>query len=277
MPYSADNIPSESGVIITYEEEGDLTKHEILRRFNNNLKSSEINWIRPLENLTKEWVVDLKLMKHSYEMFKNAKYLHSKITIEPDYIQDKYYDLLENEEVVRSTKLLYKIYPEDVNQSFYDIEIDDELKQPLKRFKKDFPDPKKCCFLMMKFEDTKLQSEIVIKLKEEFNKRGLHLLRADDKAYSDDVFQNIKAYMHHCSFGLALFERINTNYFNPNVSLEVGYMMALKKPILFLKDRTLDSLHSDLVGRLYYPFDVQNLDSTIPLIVEKWLTDKEII
>lgn len=275
--HSAEKTPSESGIIITYEEDDDLTKHEILKRFNNSLVSANLTWIRPLDKLTKEWVIDLKLMKHSFEMLNNTKYLHSKITIEPEYFQDKTYDAKENEEVVKSTKILFKIYPDDVNQSFYDIEIDDELKQPLKRFKKDYPDPKKCCFLIMKFEDSRLQSELVKALKEEFQKRGLFLLRADDKVYSDDLFQNIKTYMHYCSFGLALFERINSNYFNPNVSLEVGYMMALKKPILFLKDRTLDSLHSDLIGKLYYSIDVQNIETSIPSIVDKWLTDKEII
>ena len=43
-------------------------------------------------------------------------------------------------------------------------------------------------------------------------------------------------------------------------------MMALKKPILFLKDKNLDSLHSDLVGKLYYSFDVQNKKSIKPIL-----------
>ena len=35
-------------------------------------------------------------------------------------------------------------------------------------------------------------------------------------------------------------------------------MMAMKRPVCLLKDRTLRALPSDLVGRLYKPFDLQD-------------------
>jgi len=40
--------------------------------------------------------------------------------------------------------------------------------------------------------------------------------------------------MHGSAFGIAIFERLTSDIFNPNVSLEVGYMMAMHKPILYL-------------------------------------------
>ena len=82
--------------------------------------------------------------------------------------------------------------------------------------------------------------------------------------------------MQGCSFGIALFDRINTDEFNPNVSLEIGYMMALNKPVLLLKDKTLKSLQTDLVGKLYYQFDFQYPEKTIPIVLDKWMSDKEI-
>jgi hypothetical protein len=274
----ADETKSESPIIIYYYENGKITRHEILRRFYEILREIKFDWIRPMNSLTGEWLIDLKQLKQNFDSLKNTAYLKSKITIEPEYIQDISFDGLTGKDVVKSTMVKFSIYPEDINGSgfVYDIEIENELIDSFKNFSKDFPDPKKCCFLMMKFEDSKEQSKIVKALKEEFTKRGLNLLRVDHKAYCDDLFLNIKTYMHGCAFGLALFERINSNYFNPNVSLEVGYMMALKKPILFLKDKNLDSLHSDLVGKLYYSFDVQN-KKTIKSILDKWLTEKEII
>lgn len=274
----AEETKSESPIIIYYNENGKITRHEILRRFYEILKEIKFDWIRPMNTLTGEWLINLKQLKQNFECLKNTAYLKSKITIEPEYIQDISFDLATGKDFVKSTMVKFFIHPEDViNTSIvYDIEIEKELIDPLNNFRKDFPEPKKCCFLMMKFEDTKEQTKIVKVLKEEFKKLGLHLLRVDDKAYCDDLFLNIKTYMHGCSFGLALFERINSNYFNPNVSLEVGYMMALKKPILFLKDKNLDSLHSDLVGKLYYSFDVQNKKSIKP-ILDKWLNEKEII
>jgi hypothetical protein len=52
--------------------------------------------------------------------------------------------------------------------------------------------------------------------------------------------------------------------------------MALNKPVLLLKDKTLKSLQTDLVGKLYHQFDFQYPEKTIPLVLDKWLSDKEI-
>ena len=84
-------------------------------------------------------------------------------------------------------------------------------------------------------------------------------------------------YIYGCGFGVAVFERIEAEEFNPNVSLEVGYMLALKKPVCLLKDKTLKTLHTDLVGKLYKEFDPQNPGKTIPDRISQWLLDKEII
>ncbi len=73
---------------------------------------------------------------------------------------------------------------------------------------------------------------------------GITALRADDKDYHEDLFTNIVTYLYGCSFGIAVFERIETDDVNPNVSLEVGYMQGLRKPVCLLKDKTLRALHS---------------------------------
>lgn len=54
-------------------------------------------------------------------------------------------------------------------------------------------------------------------------------------------------------------------------------MLALKKPMCLLKDKTLKSLHSDLVGKLYKNFDPQNAEDTIIEVLRQWLSDKGII
>ena len=130
---------------------------------------------------------------------------------------------------------------------------------------------------MMKYENSPLQSKIVQQLRDLFKKHGLELLRADDKYYSDDLLSNIRTYMHGCGFGVAIFDRINSEEFNPNVSLEIGYMMALKKPILFLKDITLKSLQTDLVGKLYEEFDFQNSKKSFDKSVTKWLKQHDLL
>lgn len=87
----------------------------------------------------------------------------------------------------------------------------------------------------------------------------------------------ILTYVYGCRFGIAVFERIESEVFNPNVSLEVGYLLGLDKPVCFLKDHTLRTLHTDLIGQLYKQFDTQNSESTIPTVLLKWMEDKGII
>jgi hypothetical protein len=271
-------IPSESPVFIFYKEKGDLSKHEILRRFNRLLNKYDITYLRPLKNLTSEWLFNLQEFKHSFDCFKDTKYLKGQITIEPEYFRRIETDEFTDEITLEETSIKFTIYPEDLNNlnTIIDTALSEELNQPLHRFRKDFSTSEKCGFLMMKYEDSKIQTELIDIIKNHFEKKGIKILRADDKWYADDLLTNIQTYMHGCSFGVALFERINTNYFNPNVSLEIGYMMAMNKPILYLKDSTLTSLQTDLIGKLYHEYDFQSPENTLPIVIDKWVTDKEI-
>lgn len=127
---------------------------------------------------------------------------------------------------------------------------------------------------MMRFAETDTLGEIVRVIRETIEKHGITAMRADHREYHDDTFANIKTYMHGCGFGIAIFERIEQEEFNPNVGLEVGYMMALNKPVLLLKDRTLQTLQADLNGKLYKPFDTTRPEKSLPPVIEKWLKDK---
>ena len=102
-------------------------------------------------------------------------------------------------------------------------------------------------------------------------------MRADDRQYHDELFSNVVTYLHGCGTGIAVYEVSEAMTFNPNISLEVGYMLALGKPVLLLKDKNLSVLHADLIGRLYKEFDPANPNDTIPIAVERWLRDKGII
>jgi hypothetical protein len=139
------------------------------------------------------------------------------------------------------------------------------------------PDYDKNCFLIMSFQKTSLHAEIHKVLKQTLIKHGVKLLRADDKSYSDDLKTNIEAYIHGSKFAIAVYERISSDVHNPNVAFEVGYTMALGKPICLLKEKTLKTLNTDLAGNLYTEFDMQNVEETIPVQVEKWLKQKDII
>jgi len=152
-----------------------------------------------------------------------------------------------------------------------------EIQESLKHFKQDHPDPTKVAFIMMQFGKTIVHNEIVKAIKSVLSSYGIEGIKADDKQYHDDLFYNVMTYVYGCTFGIAVFERIEADKFNPNVSLEVGYMLALKKPVCLLKDRTLKTLHTDLIGKLYKVFDPRDPDKTIPHEISKWLSDKDIV
>jgi nucleoside 2-deoxyribosyltransferase len=150
------------------------------------------------------------------------------------------------------------------------------LIESVNKFRNDFPDYQNTAFLMMRFENTHTHKKIVEIVKDIFKQNGITLLRADDKQYHSDMFNNVQTYMHCCGMGVAIFDAINSNDFNPNVSLEIGYMMALEKPILYLKDKKLNSLHSDLFGKLYKEFDSYSLEDTLEECINKWIKDNDL-
>lgn len=188
-----------------------------------------------------------------------------------------------NEVIYKTKSLLYKV------QAIHrDMEgemvvknaannIPPELRTYLNAFMQDYQDDMKIAFIMMQFSDTPAHDVIIKTIKETLEKHKIRGLRADDKEYTDDLFSNIRTYMHGADFGIAVFERILEDVFNPNVSLEVGYMQGLGKNVCYLKDSTLQQLQTDLLGKLYKPFDPQRIKSTLPKQLEKWLSDKGII
>lgn len=149
-----------------------------------------------------------------------------------------------------------------------------EIASGLEKFKTDFPTGKKTAFIIMQFSETKLHKEIVSCIKDTLEKHNISALRADHKEYLDDLFPNVKVYMHACDFGIAVFDRIIEDDFNPNVSLEVGYMLGMGKNVLLLKDKTLKSLPTDLTGKLYKQFNTLDIANSMPEQIEKWLLDK---
>jgi hypothetical protein len=150
------------------------------------------------------------------------------------------------------------------------------LTASLAAFKRDFPDSSRLAFVMMRFGKTEAHTNILRGIRDALDPQQLVALRADDKQYHDDMLLNILTYVYGCRFGIAVFERIEVEDFNPNISYEVGYMTGIGKSVCFLKDRTLKTLHTDLIGQLYWEFDTLNCGSTIPPVLRKWMSDKGI-
>jgi nucleoside 2-deoxyribosyltransferase len=148
------------------------------------------------------------------------------------------------------------------------------IRESLQRFRADYPDPATVAFILMPFGKTKAYEQIGQAIKNGLAAHGITGIRADDKEYHEDLFPNVLTYMHGCGMGVAVFERIEKENFNPNVSLEVGYMYAMRKPLCLLKDQRLTQLHADLMGKLYREFDTYAPGDTIPSQITQWLNDR---
>jgi hypothetical protein len=145
-----------------------------------------------------------------------------------------------------------------------------EIRESLEEFREEHKG-RRTAFIMMPFSDGKPHKRIFKAIKSILATYDIEALRADERTYEDDLLPNILTYIYGCDVGIAVFERISGETFNPNVSLEVGYWMALRKPICYLRDKTLPKLHSDLISKLYYEFDTYEPEKTIDKVMRKWV------
>lgn len=88
---------------------------------------------------------------------------------------------------------------------------------------------------------------------------GLRARFADERHWSEQVWDNVASYAITSRYAVALFHRANKGRnkvdHNPNVAFEVGLMLAWGRPCCLLKDKSLSSLHTDLIGWLYRECD----------------------
>lgn len=236
------------------------------------LKQMETTTVSWLIHGRKNWVFDLDRMKDEFKDLKEWDWCRGRVFVEPEFkVEQEGVDIRGNKHY--ETFVVFYINPEVLGMATrHSIPV--EIQQSLREFELDHPDQKKVAFIMMKFGRTPAHEKIVQGIKDALVPHGINAVRADDKEYNPSLLPNILTYLYGCGFGIAVFERIEREDFNPNVSLEVGYIMALGKEVCLLKDQTLQTLHTDLVGRLYRTFDPQDPVASIPPVLTKWMQDK---
>lgn len=145
------------------------------------------------------------------------------------------------------------------------------LEPFLRAYLEDHPDPDRNVFLMMRFLDTDQMRAIHRSIAEALAERHFHAVRADDRDYTGELWTNIEVCMAGCHLGVAVFEDIEQREFNPNVSLELGYMLGRRRRCLILKERRLPELPTDVMHRLYKPFDMFNIEETLRAQTLRWI------
>lgn len=137
----------------------------------------------------------------------------------------------------------------------------------------DLPYPERNVFLMIRFRSGDAHESLTRTISVTLAKYGLNLVRADIRDYRETLWENVTFCMDACDYGIAVFETIEGEPVSPNVSLELGYMLAKERPCLLLKDKRVSLLPVDLAGHLCQEFDAAAIPETVPPFILRWLRD----
>lgn len=135
-----------------------------------------------------------------------------------------------------------------------------------------FPDP-----ATMESRDVQLLTDIWHTLDQELARHGLTARRADERAYEDQLWENICVYMLSCRYGLAVLEDHAAQELNPNVTLEYGFMKAMNRRVALLRDVKFVHDRADLTGKLAKQFEISRAgvlgERSLRGAVRDWLVD----
>jgi len=108
-------------------------------------------------------------------------------------------------------------------------------------------------FLMIRYRE---RNETLIKsIRRSAEKHAYNVILARDHSLTDDLYNPI-ACLLCCARGLAVFDEPEAGQvFNPNVAYELGMMHLLGRDCRVLKHSTLQVLHTDILMKLYAPYD----------------------
>lgn len=152
----------------------------------------------------------------------------------------------------------------------------EDLAGDCRKFIRDHPDYDRNVFIMTRFDPgNRLLRQLDQELRRTLCRHGLSALRADDRMYPVDrqLWKNVCVYMLCCRYGVAVLEDRIKDEFNPNVALEYGFMRALDKPTLLLKDTGFHNLRADILGTLHEPFDLTDIAGSLAKPIENWIRD----
>lgn len=95
---------------------------------------------------------------------------------------------------------------------------------------------------------------------------------ASDRAMHDDLWANVAAHMWASKYGIAFFEDRRGRGLNYNLTIEVGAMLVTGRRTGLLKDRSIDRMPTDLVGRIYKSVDLDD-PATVEAVLHTWIRD----
>ena len=128
-------------------------------------------------------------------------------------------------------------------------------------------------FIMTKYRDgvdakldTQLQ-EVIDTVRTAIVSRGYHPQLAGETKLHPNLWENIECQMLACGRGVAIVENRYNPKLNPNVAMEWGWMRAMKKPVLYLVEKSVDPVPADVAGLIKSRFDWDDPRADIPGLV----------
>jgi len=125
-------------------------------------------------------------------------------------------------------------------------------------------------FVIMRYGEGNPYKALEKAVRETVERYGFTPHLARDRWFYDGLWENIEFYMRNSRYGIAVFERASPPDFNPNVAIELGYMLGMGKKCLILKDDTVP-VFSDLLGRLFETFKPASVRFTVPPAIHQWM------
>lgn len=121
----------------------------------------------------------------------------------------------------------------------------------MEAFLNDYPFDKSV-FIMVRYR--KKNEKLIKEIKSILSSNGHHGILASEHNLTDDLYNPI-ACLLCCSKGIAIFDKAEAGaVFNPNVAYELGMLHLLGRECLILKHRTLETLHTDILMKLYLEY-----------------------
>lgn len=99
---------------------------------------------------------------------------------------------------------------------------------------------------------------------------GLEFHLASDRQIVDDLWGNVTAHMWASRYGIAFFEDRAKKGLSYNLTIEAGGMLVLGRRTALLKDESIKSMPTDLVGKIYKSVDLDK-PNTVRMAVEAWI------
>lgn len=114
-------------------------------------------------------------------------------------------------------------------------------------------------------------AKLIPKLRGAVSEHGLVMQVASDGMAEDTLWANVVTYMWACKYAVVLMDSAD-GVLNSNVLIEIGGMLMTGRRCAILRDKSVPTMPSDLVGHIYRPTDLADHDASVGEI-HKWMRD----